>query len=85
MCGIAGAIHLSGQSIPCLPRRLETMNYLQKHRGPDGEGIWEHPSKSVGLGHCRLSIIDIDTTISMLMLILTMILFYYYYYYVASS
>ena len=61
MCGIAGAIHLSGQSIPCLPRRLETMNYLQKHRGPDGEGIWEHPSKSVGLGHCRLSIIDIDT------------------------
>ena len=61
MCGIAGAIHLSGQSIPCLPRRLETMNYLQKHRGPDGEGIWEHPSKSVGLGHCRLSIIDIYT------------------------
>ena len=56
MCGIAGAIHLSGQSIPCLPRRLETMNYLQKHRGPDGEGIWEHPSKSVGLGHCRLSL-----------------------------
>jgi len=61
MCGIAGAIHLSGQSIPFLSRRLGTMNYLQRHRGPDGEGVWEHPSKYVGFGHCRLSIIDIDT------------------------
>jgi len=37
------------------------MNDLQRHRGPDGEGIWTHPQKQVGLGHVRLSIIDLVT------------------------
>ena len=59
MCGIAGAIHLRGEPIPDLARRLQVMNQLQAHRGPDGEGAWSHASGRVGLAHRRLSIIDL--------------------------
>src|SRR5262249_27304087 len=40
--------------------RLQTMNHLQRHRGPDGEGVWLHDDRHIGLGHRRLSIIDLD-------------------------
>ncbi|KAI9172815.1 Amidase chry2 [Paramyrothecium foliicola] len=33
-----------------------------KHRGPDGFGVWVAPDDSVGLAHCRLSIIDLTPT-----------------------
>lgn len=61
MCGIAGAIQLSGQSIPALTRRLQVMNEVQRHRGPDGHAIWQHERDHVGLAHQRLSIIDLAT------------------------
>lgn len=61
MCGIAGAISLSLQEVPRLGSRLQVMNDLQGHRGPDAEGIWEHPHRHVGFGHRRLSIIDLVT------------------------
>lgn len=61
MCGIAGAVHLRQESIPTLTHDLEVMNYLQRHRGPDGEGVWAHPHQHVGFGHRRLSIIDLET------------------------
>ena len=58
MCGIAGFIHFD--------RQREANNHLLKkmtdslqHRGPDGEGFYIN--KNVGLGHRRLSIIDLDT------------------------
>ena len=38
---------------------LQRMNDSQAHRGPDGEGL--HLEPGVGLGHRRLSIIDIAT------------------------
>jgi len=41
MCGIAGAPHLSLGQIPDLNKQLNVMNQLQRHRGPDGEGIWQ--------------------------------------------
>jgi asparagine synthase (glutamine-hydrolysing) len=41
--------------------RLRVMNYIQRHRGPDGEGVWSHEDKSVGFSHKRLSIIDLTT------------------------
>lgn len=61
MCGIAGALNLDWESIPSLNRRLQVMNQLQSHRGPDGEGIWTHESQHIGFAHRRLSIIDLST------------------------
>ncbi len=56
MCGIAGIIHLDGA--PASPAVLQRMTDVIRHRGPDGEGHWiEGP---VGLGHRRLSIIDLS-------------------------
>jgi asparagine synthase (glutamine-hydrolysing) len=58
MCGICGAINLRGEPIPDLERRLEVMNDLIAHRGPDDDGLWTHERGHVGFGHRRLSIID---------------------------
>ncbi len=56
MCGIAGLITRSG----ALPDEgaLRRMTDELKHRGPDGEGVWIAPG--AGLGHRRLSIIDLS-------------------------
>ncbi len=56
MCGIAGLFHLETLK-PVDPARLRAMTDAQEHRGPDGSGIWTAPG--VGLGHRRLSIIDV--------------------------
>jgi len=61
MCGIAGIAHLCKVEDPDLERKLRVMNKLQKHRGPDGEGTWCHPSGAFGLAHVRLSIIDLTS------------------------
>ena len=52
MCGIAG---FAGFNDPELLRR---MTRLISYRGPDDEGYYEEPT--VGLGHRRLSIIDLS-------------------------
>ena len=39
---------------------LKRMVKTIRHRGPDGEGIWISPDGQVGLGHARLSIIDLS-------------------------
>lgn len=51
---------MTNRPVPRIDASLEIMNQLQKHRGPDGEGIWVHPGRSLGFGHRRLSIIDLD-------------------------
>ncbi len=56
MCGIAGIFHC-GTVKPVDPVRVERMCDVLAHRGPDGSGVWTAPG--VGLGHRRLSIIDI--------------------------
>jgi len=61
MCGIAGILSLNSELIPRLGRALSVMNHLQRHRGPDGEGAWMHPSGNVGFAHRRLSVIDLKT------------------------
>jgi len=61
MCGIAGILHLNQTGNPEIMRWLKLMNRLQAHRGPDGEGLWCNPDYKIGLGHRRLSIIDLVT------------------------
>jgi asparagine synthase (glutamine-hydrolysing) len=56
MCGIAGLFHL-GTPKPVDPARVRAMIDIQAHRGPDGSGVWV--AQGVGLGHRRLSIIDL--------------------------
>lgn len=56
MCGIAGIFHLETAK-PVDPARVRLMTDSMVHRGPDGSGVWTAPG--VGLGHRRLSIIDL--------------------------
>ncbi|MFA5965841.1 MAG: XrtA/PEP-CTERM system amidotransferase [Sphingomonas sp.] len=56
MCGIAG-IFYPAIPRPVDPARIVAMTEVQAHRGPDGSGVWTAPG--VGLGHRRLSIIDV--------------------------
>lgn len=55
MCGIVGILGESWRA-----DELERMVSSQRHRGPDGEGIYIDPQKKAGLGHNRLSIIDLS-------------------------
>ena len=55
MCGIAGILHRDGR--PASSVIVKAMTDIIRHRGPDGEGVYcDGP---VGLGHRRLSIIDL--------------------------
>ena len=57
MCGLAGIVRLDGRAADRVS--LERMSAAIRHRGPDGDGlVLEGP---VGLGHRRLSIIDLAT------------------------
>lgn len=58
MCGILGYWTL-GAIRPELGWLNTNIGQLA-HRGPDHEGLWNNPSKEVGLGHRRLSIIDVS-------------------------
>ena len=57
MCGIAGIFHPDVPK-PVDPARVAAMSDALAHRGPDGSGVWTAPG--VGLGHRRLSIIDLS-------------------------
>jgi asparagine synthase (glutamine-hydrolysing) len=58
MCGISGLVDFSKTSNRTI---LEKMNRMLAHRGPDGEGygMYETEKAIIGLGHRRLSIIDL--------------------------
>ncbi|MBD8676963.1 XrtA/PEP-CTERM system amidotransferase [Sphingomonas sp. CFBP 13720] len=56
MCGIAGLFYPDTPK-PVDPARIMAMTDVQAHRGPDGSGVWT--AAGVGLGHRRLSIIDV--------------------------
>ena len=60
MCGIAGII--SRKQINNTTDILNKMISVQKHRGPDSNGkkILLHNNWEIGLGHTRLSIIDLS-------------------------
>jgi len=56
MCGLAG-IHFDDAAARPDPAMLRRMVAAIGHRGPDGDGFHEEPG--LGLGHARLSIIDL--------------------------
>jgi len=59
VCGLVGL---------CLPEggvehgTIVTMRDALRHRGPDDAGLWISSDEKVGLGHRRLSIIDLSRT-----------------------
>ena len=57
MCGIAGIFDLNGRR-SIREEILKGITRTLAHRGPDGEGYYIEPG--VGLGHRRLSIIDLE-------------------------
>ena len=56
MCGICGILKLDGDTVD--PQNLTRMTSTMVHRGPDDGGIWSQGP--VGLGHRRLSILDLS-------------------------
>jgi len=58
MCGIAAFFSSDKRiSVESLKRATDSLH----HRGPDSQGAWLSPNHRVGLGHARLSIIDLAT------------------------
>lgn len=57
MCGIAG---IWRRNAPVEREELQAFCSALRHRGPDGEGIWLHPSGRVGFAHRRLAIVDLS-------------------------
>lgn len=55
MCGITGFLSPNYQRSD-----LEKMTTALKHRGPDAEGFFWNAQRQIGLGHRRLSIIDLS-------------------------
>lgn len=61
MCGISGFFDFNSDSTPEI---LDKMTDALLHRGPDGRGVYfeENNHGTLGLGHRRLSIIDLSET-----------------------
>lgn len=57
MCGIVGVFNLKGD--PVSSQEIKKMTDSISHRGPDGEGIFI--DENIGLGHRRLSILDVSS------------------------
>src|SRR5438067_6670950 len=57
MCGIAGVASGQRADVTAL---VEQLTAALVHRGPDGSGFYFARGRSVGLGHRRLSIVDVE-------------------------
>src|SRR5262245_20001384 len=60
MCGIVGALSFRGSAFGVTPAYVTRMRAAVAHRGPDGAGLWVDAGGRIGLGHHRLSIIDLS-------------------------
>ncbi len=58
MCGITGKIYFNNQTVS--ETDILTMNEKIRHRGPDDSGTYLSHNQKIGLGHRRLSIIDLS-------------------------
>ena len=64
MCGIVGSYIFKNSSFVVTEPYIISMRDTMAHRGPDGAGLWISDSKRIGLGHRRLSIIDLSEAAS---------------------
>jgi len=64
MCGIVGSFLFNNSTATITESYLTKMRDTMLHRGPDGAGTWISPNGRVGLGHRRLSIIDLSNKAS---------------------
>ena len=62
MCGIVGALVFENGSFTVTEAYIRRMRDTMVHRGPDGAGVWVSADRRVGLGHRRLSIIDLSAS-----------------------
>ncbi len=61
MCGIFAAVKQGSIADAMLQRVVESGLDRIRHRGPDGSNVWTSPDQSVGFGHVRLAIVDLET------------------------
>src|SRR2546425_12506005 len=62
MCGVVGVFsYASGNSKPIDLALLTRMRDTLAHRGPDDQGVYLSEDCRLGLGHRRLSIIDLSS------------------------
>ncbi|KAK6977537.1 asparagine synthetase domain-containing protein [Favolaschia claudopus] len=64
MCGLISAFYpdsVEPPSAETLQQNIDASLEIIKYRGPDSRGIYVSPDGRVGLGHVRLSIIDLET------------------------
>jgi asparagine synthase (glutamine-hydrolysing) len=61
MCGIFGFVSAEPHDAAVLQRKLATGLGAIRHRGPDGERVWQSEDGRVGFAHARLAIVGIET------------------------
>ena len=62
MCGITGFFDPRPGERDERRAVLHRMNTALRHRGPDGDGLWQDAQGMVNLGHRRLAILDLTPT-----------------------
>jgi asparagine synthase (glutamine-hydrolysing) len=60
VCGLTGYLSRRASEIPQLRESLPAAVRALHHRGPDDQGVWFGADNTVGLGHARLSILDLS-------------------------
>ena len=60
MCGIVGFLGPTGGDQATLATLAQKMSACLSHRGPDDSGVWVDERVGLGLGHRRLSILDLS-------------------------
>ncbi|MBE0448991.1 MAG: asparagine synthase (glutamine-hydrolyzing), partial [Actinobacteria bacterium] len=60
VCGIVGALSFKNSNFTVTEPYIVSMRDTMAHRGPDGAGVWIAEDGRIGLGHRRLSIIDLS-------------------------
>jgi asparagine synthase (glutamine-hydrolysing) len=61
MCGIFAIIKKNTETSAALRYSVARGLERIRHRGPDGENVWLSKDQSVGFGHVRLAVVDLET------------------------